>query len=301
MSQPFAERKHNRSGFFKYLSPSTAKVVLSNRTLRWSAPVLFNDPFDVPRKLAVNVNPNQVKDALIERHLKLIEDPPEDLSDIEPKLRLIVETIRLQNSDSLRNEIIDTLRTEMGGEPIESFGLDDFRSHWDKIIKDMRILCLSERKDSTSMWHHYAEKYTGVVLEFKCDDELDSAWRIAEPITYIEDDPLVSTANGWAKLLTMPREQALKLLFNVCMYEKSEDWSYEREWRVASFKRSEDHGDFSDYSFNQAELIGIYLGPLISDIDKSEIVELGKRYCRARFYGSSIGPNRKLEFNQINS
>jgi hypothetical protein len=36
---------------------STAKIVLQNKTLRWSSPVEFNDPFDVPRELAFDVTP----------------------------------------------------------------------------------------------------------------------------------------------------------------------------------------------------------------------------------------------------
>jgi hypothetical protein len=33
--------------FFKYVDSDTAKIILKNCTLRWSAPSRFNDPFDV--------------------------------------------------------------------------------------------------------------------------------------------------------------------------------------------------------------------------------------------------------------
>jgi len=42
-----SNRLHDRRSFFKYTSAATAKLVLNNRTLRWSSPSLFNDPFDI--------------------------------------------------------------------------------------------------------------------------------------------------------------------------------------------------------------------------------------------------------------
>ena len=299
MSQLLVERKHSRTNFFKYMSASTAEIVLTNRTLRWSSPILFNDPFDVPRKLAINVGPNDIRDSLLKRHIHLIKNPPSDLSDVEEKLRLIVETVKSENSERLTSEVVETIEQSMHAEPINSFGLDVLRDHWEKSIHDMRILCLCESQTKTPMWYHYADEYTGVVLEFLCNDESDSSWRIAEPIQYIEDDPLVSTAEGWAKLLTMPREKAVALLFKVCMYEKSEDWAYEREWRVASFKRPSDEGDYSDYKFGANEIGGLYLGPLVSSKHKQTLIVAARKYPNVEIYDSKIGPNRKLEFNQI--
>ena len=40
-------RRHDRQYFYKYVSAKTAQAILTTRTLRWSSPILFNDPFDV--------------------------------------------------------------------------------------------------------------------------------------------------------------------------------------------------------------------------------------------------------------
>ena len=55
------------------------------------------------------------------------------------------------------------------------------------MVQNMRILCLCESYRKTSMWYHYADKYKGAVIELICNDEIDSPWRIAEPIKYIDD------------------------------------------------------------------------------------------------------------------
>src|SRR5258707_12514489 len=39
-------RSHDKSHFFKYTSVGSALKILESRKLRWSAPSLFNDPFD---------------------------------------------------------------------------------------------------------------------------------------------------------------------------------------------------------------------------------------------------------------
>ena len=39
--------RHDRRFFYKYMSAETARIILANRRLRWSSPILFNDPFDI--------------------------------------------------------------------------------------------------------------------------------------------------------------------------------------------------------------------------------------------------------------
>jgi Protein of unknown function (DUF2971) len=90
------------------------------------------------------------------------------------------------------------------------------------------------------MWYHYADQYRGVVLEFRCDDALDSAWLAARPVTYPAAKPAVYTADGWAQLLMTQGGLAIQTLLDVATYTKAPDWSYEREWRITSFKRQTD-------------------------------------------------------------
>jgi hypothetical protein len=47
-------RRHDRQVFYKYMTARTARIVLSTRKLRWSSPLMFNDPFDVTQELRLN-------------------------------------------------------------------------------------------------------------------------------------------------------------------------------------------------------------------------------------------------------
>ena len=167
---------------------------------------------------------------------------------------------------------------------------------WRSFIPDFRILCFTESPDHVAMWYHYADKYQGAVLEFRCDDELDSAWLAARPVTYPVEKPTVYTADGWAKLLTMPQEVAIRTIVDVSTFTKAPDWSYEREWRITSFKRPTDTGPFTDYKFHPSELAAIYLGPMAPASHREALTTLAKKFPATSIWNVSIGMNRELHF-----
>ena len=182
-------RIHNRTSFFKYVSAEVAKFILFNKTLRWSSPLLFNDPFDVDRELAVGIKPSEMRECLIDRLIDMIEKKDDLPYGFIPELRLILETIRKSGNNDLKEKIIELLRNCKNDLIHESQGLNELNRMWKAIIPEFRILCLSARNDNAPMWNHYADKYKGVVLEFACIEDLDSVWLLAKPVQYPEDRP----------------------------------------------------------------------------------------------------------------
>ena|ERR1700724_1380875 len=87
-------RTHQRQSFVKYMPADTAGIVLSSRALRWSSPTLFNDPFDVPRELSFGLMPAEIVEAPAQRMSDLIEHPPEDTSELEARVKLLVDTVK---------------------------------------------------------------------------------------------------------------------------------------------------------------------------------------------------------------
>jgi hypothetical protein len=177
-------RQHDRESFFKYMSVATAAIVLQNRTLRWSSPVLFNDPFDVPRELSFGLSPEDIVQALARRMTNLIEEPPEDTSRLEFKVRLRVETVKRDVSPELKAKLLAGIADTAAAHRPTGQAMDALRAMWRDWIPQFRILCLTESPAHAAMWYHYADQYRGVVLEFRCDDALDNAWLAARPVTY---------------------------------------------------------------------------------------------------------------------
>ena len=69
MTQPAASRQV----LYKYTKANVAKTVLATRRLRWSSPLLFNDPFDVTQELRLNFDEHGLNAAVTERVAWLIE------------------------------------------------------------------------------------------------------------------------------------------------------------------------------------------------------------------------------------
>ena len=291
-------RTHDRDTFFKYMSADTARQVLSNRTLRWSSPLLFNDPFDVPRKLCFGVTPTSIVNASARQMAEFIEYPPADTSHLRPKIRLIVEAVKNGIFPKVKAKLL-AATLDASASPPTSEHLDELRRLWQTWIPNMRILCLTESADHFAMWLHYADKYKGVVLELRCVDELDSVWLTAQRVKYEKQKPDVYTAEGWAALLALPNEMASQRMLHIATYSKAADWSYENEWRLLSFKRPMDTGHFTDYKFHPQELAGIYMGPLISPDARKALILLAANYPNIKYFDVSLGMSRELLYTEF--
>lgn len=296
MSRPFY-CEHDRDSFFKYMPADTAKIVLRNKTLRWSSPLEFNDPFDVPRELALNIPDDEINKALVEKVILTIENPPENTEGLEPSLVSLVKMFRTEKA-AKQAPMIAAMMREMAQRG-SSCSLEPVRTEWRNIIPQFRILCLSESFDVCSMWCHYADKYTGVVLELLCHDDLDSEWLRAKPVQYPEDTPDIFYPSGWAKVLSSPVMPAVNELFETCLYTKTPDWSYEKEWRVESMMREHETGTVSDRGLHQKEFGRLFLGPHIDRKNRSDILEIIQDMPHIQVYDVEIGMARNFSFQEV--
>ncbi len=291
-------RLHDRASFFKYMPASTAKLVLANTSLRWSSHVLFNDPFDVPRELSFGITPKEIAEAVIRRFASLIEQPPQDTSVLRPDLAMVIDAVKGGIPPEVREEVLAAINEPHDTQQLAA-AMEGLRTLWRSWIPDFRILCLTESATHAAMWLHYADGYKGAVLEFNCDDEADSAWLQAEPVTYPAHKPEIFEADGWANLMMMPLYQATKTILHVSTFTKAPDWSYEKEWRVTSSKRRGDSGFFTDYQFHTKELATVYLGPLMPADDKEALIALTRKYPQARVFEVAIGMSREFLLNRV--
>ncbi len=280
---------------------STAKIVLQNKTLRWSSPVEFNDPFDVPRELAFDVSPIAIQRAIVDKFIQLIRNPPERIDNLPDNIQIIVNAVKQANSKELEQELINGIIDEHNKTKDSSPALEEFQVKWRKLIPELRILCLSEFHDKASMWFHYADKYKGVVLEVVCNDSLDSAWLAAKKMSYPKDKPDIYTAEGWANLIMLPQPLAIKKIIELATYTKSPDWKYEDEWRVSTSMRPTDNGTVSDYPLAVEEFGNLYLGPLVPDSERAALIKLASTFPNMKVFNTYIGMSREFKFVEVDS
>lgn len=263
---------HERRHFYKYMTAGLAKIVLANRTLRWSSPTVFNDPFDVDSELKFRFTQEELNQAL---QLEVAERIEQGDSSVGHAGMAALIGLLDQAGDETRRSIAqaqrDTPNPVTDGQ-VATMSL--LREIWLDIVSKMRVLCLSELPDVTSMWHHYSDQYRGVVLEFEAVDEIDSGLLCARPVTYSDDPPRLVTLDAWLDYLMSGDEPRFVNLFTEYQYRKTNDWASEKEWRVVSSVRPGEDGPHSDYPFDDRELTGVFLGPAMETEARQDILGL---------------------------
>src|SRR3989338_3586114 len=250
--------------FYKYVSADLAKIILVNKTLRWSSPLLFDDPYDVSRQMAVNISPSEMQKWAVGYLQKLAIENKQIPYKMNPQALTLFGLFKLVHKDNRLTEIVDDLYKTTCIENLNSPAFSELKQIWEKWLPELRILCLSGSNDIPSMWSKYADNFSGVVLEFECSEYFSTPWLIAKPVNY-ENKPSLLNAEGWGKLLTLSQEQATKFLFEESCYTKPTNWEYQQEWRIVSFKRDHETLKYADYGFSPQTLSAIYFGPRIND------------------------------------
>jgi DUF2971 family protein len=253
---------------FKYVTADTALRVLTNKTLKWSSPDSFNDPFEFPSPFEFGFEFEQLEEPFLQRASILIaqhDDP--DLFEDNPVTDVIrkARTQRLGRGDPA--EIQKLLRP---GFPRYvnhlKQGLESDRKIWLEMKKTYRVLCLSAIRDNILMWSHYADEHKGAVLEFRPKIELATEMLGAREVKYSKEVPVAVTLEQFLLYITGHSPDA----FVRSVYTKSSDWVYENEWRILT-KQREDEGAFSYRSSNPQELAAIYFGCRMPESCKDKV------------------------------
>jgi Protein of unknown function (DUF2971) len=254
-------RRHDRQLFYKYTTASTAKAILANRTLRWSSPLIFNDPFEVPRNLSFDCSARELQEALAEELAVMIETGAPTPPNAPPMLGFLLDALRNNPNPAYRAFISNDLRVNaLKDIPEPKVGFRAFQEFWDQSIPTMRILCVSENAISTAMWAHYADSHTGATLEFEALDAVDSPLLAVRPVRYQDEPPKLPSKCEWVESMMGRKPIKMEDFFTDYQYMKSTQWEYEREWRIVSYARAGESGLFADYNFSAEELRRIILG-----------------------------------------
>ena len=266
-------RRHDRRFFYKYMPSETARIVLANRTLRWSSPVLFNDPFDIHPD-TLHFDGTELQQALMEEIASLLCNP-ECTVVADPRLEYMLDVARKSTPERRAAMAVVTKEYKPFVPDPTNDSLQELKEVWSDMVSNMRVLCLSEVNDLTAMWAHYAASATGVVLQFEAVDGLDSPLLVARPVTYEDSPPAITRAREWARLMTRsPDWQNDMSLFDNYEHTKTTEWRSEKEWRISSMKRRGEIGEYSDYPFNVRELSAVYFGWRCTKGHRADITSL---------------------------
>lgn len=128
-----------------------------------------------------------------------------------------------------------------------------------KINKNIYVSCFSERNNSILMWSHYANKHTGICIEYDFKDFCNKC-KIVFPVIY---------TNRFENHSTIIGKENKNILFAIT---KAKDWRYEKEWRVIKVNRLDEYE--KGMSIQAPKPSAIYMGCKISKKDEEAIKDI---------------------------
>lgn len=179
---------------YKYLSKERIDV-LEKLVIRYTQPVLFNDPFDS--------KPIIINDLTKEQWRQIGEEELSDPKVADEFLAAGMDRGTVLSMASGGSDVSDVLLAFLG-----SF---------------IGILSLSEVSDNIVMWSHYTGAHTGYILGFNADHEYFTSKMDAPNHTQLMRVNYVDTRPHIELSQTKPID---------IYFTKSLQWAYEKEWRI---------------------------------------------------------------------
>lgn len=255
--------------------------ILENQELYFSSPLRFNDPFDscVPLTLA-------------------------NLDEI------VLKTLKQENtlaSDSSREDLLQGNKAAWD-EYRKKFETLYHIEHQQSREKKFGICSLTESYSNLLMWSHYADSHRGFCIGFDIQCILNSAYPQIRlncgtldviwcfKVQYNPSYPLLEYRIVNPEIDNRVPEEKVLEAFQPLL-NKSNEWSYEHEWRLVS----NDANNFA-FLYVPKDLKVIYLGCAISEDNREYIKRIVKqKYQSTKIYQAKMIPGTwKLGYDLVN-
>lgn len=230
-------------GFAKESSEKEwTKNIISEQELFFSGIEAFNDPFDGKVKLKFDGKLNEIKAAQVR----------------------VQYTNRLVKEDKFEgitiSDSVDLINGKFDEDLIKDIKFrDDLEKRVQEIHNNKGVLALSSIPDNILMWSHYSDNHFGICFGFDWDseDEVFGKYKKVKYQTHYDE--------VWSWLHTDDE------IVEGIIYNKSIDWSYEKEFRIIT-------DNIKAVKFDKRNLKEIIFGCKTKQEDIDEIVEMVKKH-----------------------
>ena len=235
---------------FRYLTTERAKEVLRDNRLYLCSPNSFNDPFDC------RLRPGFAGSKAEYKRIGLLLAKGTKPNASRQALRGMVAKVRDKLNPMAFEKLYDSWESQL--------------------LNKSGMLCLTEWSNDLLMWSHYADKHTGVCLQFEHILGRDLLGN-AMPVRYVDSYPGFSFVRTFAQIHNLEQQsEALVEFGKVLFLTKSTHWAYEKEWRLIDFP-IDGQPRYGSRNFAPHALIGVILGCKMNDDCRGEILALVKQ------------------------
>lgn len=206
------------NALYKYYPPTSWDYIFKKKTIRFTPAAELNDPFECRPLIKATRDRKELHNSLLDmqyHYNKYI------LKIHHEKYKNYFCPILFINNKKIIEMICDSYFEN----------IDDSDLNLQMYIRHMLshifgIFCLSENNTNLLMWSHYAKSHSGFSVEFNMNYSFFNSIDkfkifIPQKIIYSSD----RSSNQFNEIKDLLTE----------FFKKSEDWSYEKEWRIIAF------------------------------------------------------------------
>jgi len=245
--------------FYKYLSPRAAEAVLTHGRLRWSSPLLFDDPAEFKRMPRFSPSLTEGGGAFVQILVNAATGAASfEENRLSDTTRLTLNLMRRLVASGIGPEELLSQLGEIATHPDDRFEAAMQGFVQSMTLQATRILCVTTDGANDEMWNTYADQRRGVVLKLRHIPEESTPLLAAKQIAYSADRPTIGS--GLEFLLFGDTPDLRRRGLNSIVYTKRIEWSYQREWRAVTWRTDEGESLFGDYPFLDAELVAVTAG-----------------------------------------
>lgn len=291
---------------YKFCSPQAGLAILESRSLRWSAPDCFSDPFEMTRNSRLNFDSSSLLESTTKLASSMIFAPesPKGDSPLINAIKRWRDEGRFEHPEEAHG-VLKELLGKMVDYRLEQ--LNASLAKWQRFVRNVRVCCFSSKLEDLGTWSHFACAHRGMAMKFASAETSSLAG--AKPVVYQNERPELSSLREQLGAILHNRKDAMIDRFQDHLFVKAKAFKDENEWRIARSSQNEIPVDdenvqswYEDISFASDELAAVYFGLLTpTELKKActEIIQSALPHTKI-FQAVRAKSGFQIEFERIN-
>lgn len=265
IKEPFIPKKLYRYGS---VNDNQLKGLIRS-TVYLSRPVDFNDPYDT----GFLIDNDSIYSLTTDEDISVFEartgNPFTDKEKMLLKQGKSFSEVVLSRfaDDEFDSRFPREVLIQLGEQFCNSHAQQIFKRLEEAIRNNIRICCFTTRYDNMPMWYHYANKHSGICIEFDIEQSDPLVKRLLFPVIY---DNERFNATEYIKSIHNPAQKNGQFDLYASIF-KSKDWESEDEWRFVLAG-----GGLDDTPYAKVKINAVYLGRNIEEEDKTKVLSICK-------------------------
>lgn len=287
----------------KFCDIETGLKILNSQSLRWSAPHLFNDPFELNYRTTTDASGDALTAGLVKEAINLLFGAGEPRGKSN---RLVAAIARWRDEERFASEeeaesVLQQLLGQLAHQQQET--IDQYLRDWRAFASSVRICCFCDKPTNMAAWQRYGGNHSGIALKFTAGE--DTILPDPRKVSYSTSPPQITSLREQVDIAYGRAQPPGPEGFPDKLLGRNRDNNAEREWRCFDQQPHADGEDdqlwYLDKTFKPHELKGIYLGLAMAPEHRDTVLELARRdYKNSRVFQAQAVPGKyEIDFVQL--